>query len=357
MAIAFNTSTQGKVNAGTSSLTISHTASGSNRIAIIGVVNQNATSGIVTGVTYGGVACTNVINNVQAGSGARLSIWYFIAPSTSATNVVISRSNTSGALYGQVLSYTGASQTTQPDSSDDDGGTGNVTSRTATATSVANNIWAAAVAYNDNGNLAAGTNSTARGTLQDSLFRMFDNSGVAPITPASTSYSMEVTGNSGGMGIAMVGITPFVVNYDLVAEVGSFTLTGQDADLLAQRKLVAEVGSFVLTGFDAILRKGYIIAAEVGTFALTGFDAALLFARKLIAETGSFVLTGFDASLNKGYRMMADAGEFVLTFFGLGGWIGMQKNSSTWENGGKNSSTWNNGSKNSSTWSNTDKNS
>lgn len=211
MSIAFNTSTQGKANAGSASLTISHTAAGSDRIAIIGVVNQNATSGIVTGVTYGGVACTNVINNVQAGSGARLSIWYFIAPSTSATNVVISRSATTGALYGQVLSYTGASQTGQPDSSNSQGGTGNVTSRTCTTTSVANNIWAAAVAYSDNGSLAASTGSTARGTLQDSIFRMFDNSGVAPITPAGSSYSMAVTAASGGLGMAMVGFAPISV--------------------------------------------------------------------------------------------------------------------------------------------------
>lgn len=210
MAIAFDTSSQGKATGGSATVTVAHTATGSNLKAVIGIADQNAISGNVTGVTYNGVAATQIGSPTQAGAGAYVYLYMISGIPTGASNVVASRTTTTNAIYLQTLTYTDCAQVSTADSSNGAGGAANVTTRTTTATSVANNIWAAAVCYSDNGGQVAGTNSTGRGTLQDTIFRMYDNSGVAPITPASTSYSMTVNATSGGVGMMMGGFAPFV---------------------------------------------------------------------------------------------------------------------------------------------------
>jgi hypothetical protein len=234
------------------------------------------------------------------------------SPASGSNNVVVTKSSANNLIASVVGSYSGASAT-QPNATGDNAATSG-TSLSVTATSSVAGAWAIMVGWNDNGaTIGAGTNTTKR--VENGTYGglgLFDRNQATSPAGAETLTFTRANGQFTGVSI-MLAEQPS--GYTMTADVGTFTLTGQDANLLFGRKLIADVGSFILTGFDAVLR------------------------------------------LNKGYRMMADAGEFVLTFFGLGGWIGMQKNSSTWENGGKNSSTWNNGSKNSSTWLNTDKNS
>jgi len=58
--------------------------------------------------------------------------------------------------------------------------------------------------------------------------------------------------------------------YTLNADGGSFTLTGQNADLLFGRVLAAGGGSFTLTGQDVTFSRTYVLQAETGLFTLTG---------------------------------------------------------------------------------------
>lgn len=104
-----------------------------------------------------------------------------------------------------------------------------------------------------------------------------------------------------------------LTHYTLTAEVGVFTLTGQDADLRVARKLTADVGSYSLTGQDASLTVARKLSAEAGSFSLSGQDASLTVARRLTAEAGEYLLTGQDASLIVSRRLSAEAGTFVLT--------------------------------------------
>ena len=101
--------------------------------------------------------------------------------------------------------------------------------------------------------------------------------------------------------------------YTLTAEKGSYTLTGNDASLLADRVFSAEKGSYTLTGYDASLLADRILTAEKGSFTLTGNDASLLYGRVLTAEKGSYILTGNDAQLLKTYILSAEKGSFTLT--------------------------------------------
>ena len=85
--------------------------------------------------------------------------------------------------------------------------------------------------------------------------------------------------------------------YTLTADAGSYTLSGQTANLLASRLLTANAGSYSVTGQDASLIVSRLLSAEQGNYTLTGNDASLIINRLLTAEAGSYMLSGQDASM------------------------------------------------------------
>ena len=107
--------------------------------------------------------------------------------------------------------------------------------------------------------------------------------------------------------------------YTLTAATGSFTLTGQSANLVVSRKLTATTGSFALTGQSANLVVSRKLTTETGTFTLTGQSTNLKVSRKLVAGTETFSLTGISANLvytpvsGATYTLTAQTGVFNLT--------------------------------------------
>jgi len=148
--IAWDAATFSDDNSGSATtLTYSHTCTGSNRILLVGVGLSGETDD-VTGVTYNGVAMTRIGFDGNSASQAVSSyLYYLIAPATGANNVVVSVS--SGQNISSVASsYTGAKQTGQPDSSaTNDSSTG--TTLDLTTTVVATGSWLASVYWNLNG--------------------------------------------------------------------------------------------------------------------------------------------------------------------------------------------------------------
>ena len=129
--------------------------------------------------------------------------------------------------------------------------------------------------------------------------------------------------------------------YNLLADTGSFALTGSTAGLITARSVVTDSGSFVVTcnstdlvraqritvdpgslvlvGSDATLTHttvgAFTLTADSGSFALTGNAAGLTIARSVTTDTGSFALTGNAATLTKttvgAYTLGADLGVFT----------------------------------------------
>lgn len=108
MAIAFDAaSPANQYTNGATSLTFSHTCTGSDLILIVGVGMSGDAS--PTGVTYNGVALTQVPSgSVVFNTGYICELWYLVGPATGAHDVVISRTY-SGRIYACSLSYTGVS--------------------------------------------------------------------------------------------------------------------------------------------------------------------------------------------------------------------------------------------------------
>ena len=103
------------------------------------------------------------------------------------------------------------------------------------------------------------------------------------------------------------------VGYILVCDTGSFTLTGQNIDLFANRIIQTLKGDFALTGQDAGLLYNRLLNAEKGDFTLTGYDVDFSRTYAVVAQKGDFVLTGQNIDLFMKRLMGVDKGDFTLS--------------------------------------------
>jgi len=192
VAIARDTSVNGGLVNPNTSLTWSHTCTGTNLILFVGVFGDSATDSI-SGVKYAGVSMT-LINKVKATGDRWCYLFVLVGPSTGVNNVVVSAS-ASIAIDGASASYTGAKQTGQPDSSNT--GTNNLTSITVSTTVVAANCWLFAVFR---ANVTTGSAGTGSNQLQASNgLYIADSNGTVATGSRSMSYS-----NTGGSAWAAV---------------------------------------------------------------------------------------------------------------------------------------------------------
>lgn len=141
-----------------------------------------------------------------AAAGQYIKLFYLIAPATGTNNVIVSCS--AGDMYGVATSYTGASQTGQPDAQTTNGSaTG--TSLTTSVTTVADNSWLVGFSYM-NFAISAGANTTLRiasgaGTVQ----YMMDSNGAK--TPAG-SHGLTTTDSTNGFsGHVIASFSPSAV--------------------------------------------------------------------------------------------------------------------------------------------------
>jgi hypothetical protein len=121
MAIAFDTVSTTTSTTSEASWSLNHTASGSDRLAVVIVhLMKNAADGIaITTATYGGNAMTERATREWQDTSRtktyRLSIYTYLNPPTSSTAIAIASNANSLATAIAVLSYTGVHQTTPYD--------------------------------------------------------------------------------------------------------------------------------------------------------------------------------------------------------------------------------------------------
>lgn len=116
MAVAFD-ATSYSGNQTVTPYSWSHTCSGSDRVLIVGVTVMDPTGNAptVTGVTYNGVALTQIQSNGWDDAGSfylRSYLWRLIAPATGANTVQVTLSAAPNTSIGGAVSVTGAHQTT-----------------------------------------------------------------------------------------------------------------------------------------------------------------------------------------------------------------------------------------------------
>lgn len=214
MAIAFDAKTDKQQGAATS-LTFSHTCTGSNLILFVGAqTGDNLLLDQVTGITYNSVAMTRACIQNAVPSNSAHYLYYLLNPSTGANNVVISVTGGSQTIRGMATSYTGV------------GGGFDVTATNAVASDGSNpmilttNIdpvsssgaWAVVFGQDNQTDLLAGTGLTMRTTQDGSGFGMYDTNGIV-----SGSVNLGLNVNSGSLGYY---IASCVASFKATAVVG-----------------------------------------------------------------------------------------------------------------------------------------
>jgi len=195
MAIAFDAISSGSTTA--TSLTFSHTCTGSDRILFVGMTDDSGGSSLITGITYNGVALTK-IGGVQTSGDRWSTLWYLIAPATGANNVVVTASSSS-VLSGHAASYTGAKQTGQPDSN----ATNTISSSSSfslTTTTVADNSWLVGEYRVPTGNtVSAGAGTVMRAGATSGTGFADSNSVTTPAGSDSLAFTISGSWNWGGV--------------------------------------------------------------------------------------------------------------------------------------------------------------
>lgn len=189
-------------------ITISFDSGSTGTDRYLAVIVFGAATDTLTGVTYAGVAMTQLFKQQGAAQGGRFVYIYGLANPTTGTNNIVSSFSSSitdpPTWYGV---YTGVKATTQPDVTDYTTRGNGSGSFVGTAVTVANGCWFLAAEMDNNGNMAATANCVKR-TGWSALFgvHVFDSNASLG---AAGSHDLTVTGSNGGaQDLIMVGLKP-----------------------------------------------------------------------------------------------------------------------------------------------------
>ena len=185
MAIEFDAVSSGATG-GATSLTVSHTCSGLNRILFVGVIGSYL-GDYITGATYNSVAMT-LVDKQQISGDRWVYLYYLIAPALGTNNIVVS-SSPSDYILLKAVSYIGALQSSQPDKKTKGSATG--TTQTANVTTGANNCWMVGMFDPAGGGATAGAGTFLR-VSDVNQQTIFDSNGSVG---TSGSHSLIVNNN------------------------------------------------------------------------------------------------------------------------------------------------------------------
>lgn len=308
MAIAIDAVSSGH-NDPVTSVTYSHTCSGSNRMLIV-LVGSLRHGDTITGVTYAGVSMTLHAKTPYT-AGQELYMFYLYAPATGANNVVVS-ANTATNIGSASASYTGVKQTGFPDAQVINTVLGGQTSITTTVTVATANSWLVGVYQNDVGDFTAGANTFIRSwdSGDQKALPLCDSNGAQ----ATGSRSMTLTIGSANVVGIMVSMSPLTsTDYPLTATKQDYALTMQGALFHYGAKLLATFQTYALNGQAVILRLGKAMIATMRTYALTFEPALFHFALSVKATMQTYALTGQSVFLRIAMHLRATQQSYQLT--------------------------------------------
>jgi hypothetical protein len=148
-----------------------------------------------------------------------------------------------------------------------------------------------------------GTLAVATGPSSAAVnYTLIANAGSYAITGVAVTFSDKLAANAGAYAITGVATT---FADSLAAASGSYALTGVAASFA--ETLVPAPGSYTITGVAAPLGAG--IAVAPGSYALTG--VATIFAETFVPVSGSYALAGVAAAFT--ITMPAAPGSYALT--------------------------------------------
>lgn len=311
-----------------SSLTFAHDAGSGDRRWIfvkVGVFSAGEQP-TVTGVTYNGAALALVaaaLESYAAGANiVREETWAAVTSATGSNNVVVSLSGAADSLTAVAVTFAdcgGAGSNT-------DDINGNISSIAMALTSQASTSlllggWRGGAVRG----ITTGTGVTETAFVDDGSNPPNNKLQWAGVKAASGgadtwAVTLNTATRSAGTLVEVLedlgdGGGP---DYTLALDAGSYTLTGNAANVLASRLLALDAGTYAITGNDAGLLVGRLLALDAGAYAVTGNDVSALVSRLLALDAGSYSLSGHDAGLLVSRLIGFDAGSYALTGLDVG---------------------------------------
>lgn len=269
---------------------------------------------------------TEIYAGTNNSTSSKLSIYYTVATSGSVTFKVSSSVN---HVLGCMIAFAGV-DTSNPfntyDSTSDATGSNTSTLGCPTLTTTRDNCLVLCCASDSNdvsagnfttmdseGNLTSVTSEISASTTQGAGGRIGMLAGL--LASAGSTGSLSIHRSSGPTEFwttATIALNGILTGYDITANTGSFTLSGQSSGLQVNRPRQSGTGSFSLSGVNAALLKTSKLYASVGAFALSGQAANLNLAKAIVTDTGVFSLTGFSTNLVATHTLQAGEGSYTL---------------------------------------------
>lgn len=299
--------------------------SGTSRYAVASLYQREfGTPVAITGIDLESEALSQLgTTELFFSDAAGISLWGRTNPGTGASRTLTGTVASSEPLLGiGGIVYDGVDQTTPTRDVDQGDGTGTgatSASPSLTLTTESGDRVVMVVALRlEAGNTATSSGETEQvGSNNGAGTHIFIFDKTASGTSTTINPTLSFTTSDYAMGFLAVALREAITGFTVVAESGSYTLTGQSVNTLFTSILTAAQGSYALTGQDAGLIKSgsYSFTADVGSYTLVGSNA--LVDVSMNAEVGNYTLTGQDATLNfAGFTnptLTAEFGSYSLT--------------------------------------------
>lgn len=311
MAIAFEGVDQASANSATS-LTVTNVApTGTNRILVVGIGTEDATTAerTVTSVAFGGVPLTLVRADDNDTVDFHSELWYLVNPSTVSGSVVITMpAGGTSRIRAGALCYSGVHQTTPIDAHNGaNAATGHPSTSITTLTADA--MLVDVVSVNTSG---IGTPGTGQTTRWDQTGTGQEAGGSDELVTTATSYTQSWT-IGGGTG----GFTHSIVALKDVNASAAIDLTVQDAShahavdnvvLTQVHMLTVGDGAHGHTSDAVALTQVHNLAVADATHAHSVDNLTITITSDLVAQDASHAHTVDNVVLTQGHVLtVADA--------------------------------------------------
>jgi hypothetical protein len=319
------------VAAGTGNLSWTHTPTGTPRGVVVLIGQSLGITDEVTGVTYGGVAMTEIalsplIHDATSGAtddGVLYGYWLGASVPTGAQTVAVTVNGTGSSKRAVAATVTASSDVAVEDTStfNEVNTTTTPTVTLTTGSGVVTQCYGVLIFGQPGvGDVQPGTGVTT--ILEHDAGAHVICFGRSTSTDAGSDFTMawalEGAGTTDDAAILAIAFKESAAAaYTLDCQPGSFTLTGAAATVARQISINAASGTYALTGFATTTVATRVINAATGAFAITGTAATTAAGRLFNAEPGTYTLTGVAATLTQAtpgaYVISADPGSYALT--------------------------------------------
>lgn len=360
-ALAFDASSGNQKSGGGSTLSWTHTCSGSDRILIGGAItdllpdyDQNMTYASVSMTELGQQAAANEGGN----SAGDVEYFYLIGPASGANTAEITM-GLADTCIGVMASYTGGNAVNNFTS-----GNGIGTSASVTVTSATGNLVVGILGHNEPGGtetIDSGNEREDRSVASQWSGSLGDQSGSSSVTHSWTlggtyGWALCAANVVAGSQAITKELTEVVTIVDTVLKQDSRILSEiiTIVDSITTAKIFVVLASEVITVTDTLLKTATKVLSETVTIV----DSIIKTSSRVFSE----VVTIVDTVIKQVSRTFSESISLVAQLIiALNGsviqniWSLLTKNTNTWTMTGKNDNTWANRAKNTNDWTMRDK--